>query len=54
MNTDLKAFVVYYLRVVSMALMGSAIVAFLCIPYSLGSTPGDAHTRVAGADTHAT
>jgi len=54
MNKDLKAFVVSYLRVVSMALMGSAVIAFVCIPYSLGSTPGDAHTRVVSADAHST
>ena len=36
MNTDLKNFVVAYLRVVVMALVPMVLTAFLSIPYSLG------------------
>ncbi len=41
MNTDLKSFMVSYLRVVLGTLMPIALIAFLSITYSLGGHPGE-------------
>jgi hypothetical protein len=45
MNSDLKSFARQYLTVVLITLMLVFFVAFLSIPYSLGSTPGDDHSH---------
>jgi len=54
MNTDLKQFVVTYLRVVAMSLIPLAITAFLTTPYILGSHPGEPITRVNLPEPHMT
>ena len=54
MNTDLKNFVVAYLRVVVMALVPMVLTAFLSIPYSLGGNPGDPYARAQSSDQHMT
>ncbi|WP_342618570.1 hypothetical protein [Rhodoferax sp. GW822-FHT02A01] len=54
MNTDLKNFVVAYLRVVVMALVPMVLTAFLSIPYSLGGNPGDIYAREQTSDQHMT
>jgi len=54
MNSDLKQFVISYLRVVVMALMPLALTAFLTIPYTLGSHPGEPVTRADQTALHMT
>jgi hypothetical protein len=54
MNTDLRTFVVAYLRVVAMALIPMAATAFLSIPYSLGGMPGDPPSTVQDSNRHMT
>jgi hypothetical protein len=52
MNTDLKQFVVTYLRVVALALMPLAVTAFLTMPYILGGHPGELQTRADQTNVH--
>lgn len=54
MNTDLKQFVLSYLRVVLMALMPLAITAFLTMPYILGGHPGEPLSRADLTEPHMT
>jgi hypothetical protein len=54
MNTDLKQFVVSYLRVVLMALMPLAVTAFLTMPYILGGHPGEPLSRADRTEPHMT
>ena len=54
MNTDLKDFMVSYLRVVLGTLMPIALVAFLSIPYSLGGHPGEPLSDASNSEIHMT
>jgi hypothetical protein len=54
MNTDLKAFIASYLRVVLMALLPLALTAFLSIPYTLGGHPGESIAKGSTTDQHMT